>query len=403
MPRVDSTPFVSPLFLTSLSDHIHSAPFTESDSYIYTVRYRNRIGSVYKKARYIEYSDDSFAKTVPQPAHLGILGPTIRAEVGDTIKIVFKNLAGEPYGIHSHGVKYVKEHEAAHYNHLDHSMPGTAVQPGETFTYVWEVPERAGPGPADGNCSLWAYHPHHSDPGDMYVGLYGALIVYKKGLLDPETDLPTDVDEEFVLHFLVFDENNSHYLRDNINKFAPELQDRLPKDASTPFVLGGEKWTESNLMHAINGRMYGNLNGLEMKLGSKTRWHMMAFGTEVDIHTAHWHAHSLLENGHRKDVVELLPASFHSLTMEPDTAGTWLLHCHVLDHQIAGMSVLYHVRDLNETTSLDLESFKAKKEDMNAPPAPRPPLAEPIYKLSDASRFGITSALFALVSVLFIY
>jgi FtsP/CotA-like multicopper oxidase with cupredoxin domain len=45
----------------------------------------------------------------PRPAawtHLGILGPLLRAEVGDTIKVVFRNNAGRPYSMHPHGVFY---------------------------------------------------------------------------------------------------------------------------------------------------------------------------------------------------------------------------------------------------------------------------------------------------------
>src|ERR1700737_45919 len=52
------------------------------------------VGYSYKKAIYREYTDATFTKLKPRPApwqHLGILGPLIRAEVGDTIKVVFKN------------------------------------------------------------------------------------------------------------------------------------------------------------------------------------------------------------------------------------------------------------------------------------------------------------------------
>lgn len=50
----------------------------------------------------------------------------------------------------------------------------------------------------------------------------------------------------------------------NIETYAPELMDRLIKikDESVSFEMGGDTWPESNLMHSINGRMYGNLNGL---------------------------------------------------------------------------------------------------------------------------------------------
>src|SRR6185503_13303259 len=41
----------------------------------------------YQKVRYIEYTDDTFTTKKPQPEWLGVLGPIIRAEVGDTIMV----------------------------------------------------------------------------------------------------------------------------------------------------------------------------------------------------------------------------------------------------------------------------------------------------------------------------
>jgi hypothetical protein len=41
----------------------------------------SRIGRVYKKALYIEYTDATFTVKKPQPEWQGNLGPTLRAEV----------------------------------------------------------------------------------------------------------------------------------------------------------------------------------------------------------------------------------------------------------------------------------------------------------------------------------
>ncbi|MGC2223518.1 MAG: multicopper oxidase domain-containing protein [Methylocella sp.] len=43
------------------------------------------------------------------------MGPTIHAEVGDTITVVFRNNTRFPVGIHPHGVLYAKASEGAHY------------------------------------------------------------------------------------------------------------------------------------------------------------------------------------------------------------------------------------------------------------------------------------------------
>lgn len=44
---------------------------------------------------------------------------------------------------------------------------------------------------------------------------------------------------------------------------------------------------------AINGYMYANLNGLNMEVGDKVYWYLMGMGNDVDIHSAHWHGHSV--------------------------------------------------------------------------------------------------------------
>ncbi len=48
--------------------------------------------------------------------HLGLLGPTIRAEVGDEIHVVFSNRMRYPASVHSHGVLYNKSSEGSPYD-----------------------------------------------------------------------------------------------------------------------------------------------------------------------------------------------------------------------------------------------------------------------------------------------
>ena len=96
-------------------------------------------------------------------------------------------------------------------------------------------------------------------------------------------------------------------------------------------------------MHSINGYVYGNLPGLTMRKGEHVRWYLMGMGTEVDLHTPHWHGNTVTAMGMRTDVVSLLPASMVIADMVPDDVGTWLFHCHVTDHILAGMMATYTV------------------------------------------------------------
>jgi FtsP/CotA-like multicopper oxidase with cupredoxin domain len=96
-------------------------------------------------------------------------------------------------------------------------------------------------------------------------------------------------------------------------------------------------------MHSINGLLWGNLDGLTMRLGQTVRWHVLAMGTEVDLHTPHWHGATLIMSERRVDVMQLMPAATRTLDMRPDSPGTWMYHCHVNDHITAGMMVTYRV------------------------------------------------------------
>ncbi len=108
------------------------------------------IGRKVKKALYREYADETFSTLRPRAAeweHLGFLGPLIRAEVGDTIVVVFRNNTRFPASVHPHGVFYGKDSEGAHYadGTTDADRADDGVPPGGTHRYVWPVPERAGP------------------------------------------------------------------------------------------------------------------------------------------------------------------------------------------------------------------------------------------------------------------
>ena len=67
------------------------------------------------KTRYVGYTDSTFTVKTPQPEWLGILGPIIRAEVGDEIVVDFLNRSSISYSIHPHGLHYDKNNEGFYY------------------------------------------------------------------------------------------------------------------------------------------------------------------------------------------------------------------------------------------------------------------------------------------------
>ncbi len=260
----------------------------------------------YNKYRYFGYTDGSYTDKIPQPKWAGILGPQLRGEVGDTLKVHFKNLSDRPLSIHPHGVLYDEDNDGA-----DLRGAGAIIAPGKSYTYIWKLDEGAGPGPADPSSIVWVYHSHVKPVEEIYLGLMGTIVVTRKGMaISAEDPRPKDIDHSFTTLYMVFDEED------------------------------GE---ESGLMHSMNGYIFGNLQGLEADEGNKVRWHLVGMGSEVDLHTAHWHGETVLNGGRRTDVINLMPATMASVTMLADNPGTWLYHCHVTDHITAGMITRWKV------------------------------------------------------------
>lgn len=296
-----------------------------------------RIGSRYLKCLYRGYTDASFAHLTPRLASersLGLLGPVIRAEVGDTVKVVFRNSCSFPTSVHVHGLSYQKGSEGAPYNDdtTGADRADDAVPTGGRHTYTLQVPERAGPGPRDGSSVMWMYHSHADEVADTNAGLMGPIVVTARGMARADGS-PKDVDQEVFALFSVMNENNSPLLTENLRRFA-----RPPYPAPED-----EEFNESNLMHSVNGYVFGNQPMTTLRRGEHARWYVMGMGTEVDLHTPHWHGNSVTVNGMRMDVISLLPASMVVADMVPDNPGIWLFHCHVNDHITAGMLSRYQV------------------------------------------------------------
>jgi FtsP/CotA-like multicopper oxidase with cupredoxin domain len=327
-------------------DDITGAPFDDAAK-VFVAHGPGRIGATYEKCLYRAYTDATFRTLQERPAtdaYLGNLGPTIRAEVGDTITVAFHNNCPFPTSMHPHGVFYDKASEGAPYSDgtTGADIADDSVAPGGAHTYTWEVPERAGPGPADGSSVMWMYHSHTDEVGDVYAGLTGFLVVTAKGKARADGS-PIDVDREVFSLFEVDDENASPLIDESIAKFAGAP---APDKADAGFI-------ESNTMHSINGYVYGNGPVVAMNRGERVRWYLMGMGSEIDLHTPHWHGNTVLINGMRTDIANLLPASMVVADMIPDNPGIWLYHCHVGAHISAGMQARYRV----ESEGLSSESL----------------------------------------------
>lgn len=272
---------------------------------------------VYPMLHYVGYTDSTFTTPVASPPWQGILGPTLRALTGDTIRVVFTNATHQPLSMHPHGVRYNAENEGALYN--PPRGGGDSVTPGGSYTYNWLAGRESGPQGGELSSKVWLYHSHVHPETEINQGLVGAIIVTDPARANPVTAVPTDVDREFITFWMIFNEN------------GPTTP---PREA------------EMNLKHSINGLFFGNLRGLTMAKGDRVRWYVTALGSENDLHTPHWHGAKLqLDQRSYIDVIELLPGSMKVADMIARNPGVWMLHCHVNDHMEAGMYTTYTITD----------------------------------------------------------
>lgn len=296
------------------------------------------------KVRYVQYTDATFTRRALDTPRLGILGPVLRGMTGEYLAVTFLNRAPWPLSIHPHGVRYDKDNEGAYTE--PNPGKGSAVGPGATYTYVWQLDAMSGPQPDEPSSKAWLYHSHCKDDEEINLGLLGFIVVTDPARARPD-GTPADVDREMPAMFVIFDETPE----DEALEYAgTEAGKRMkPRTATETLELSA-----TGLRHSINGRLFGNLDGLEMREGERVRWYLGALGEENGLHTAHWHGARVREEGRRVvDVVSLLPGETKVADLVADNPGTWLLHCHVSDHMMEGMFANFVVRAKDAETPSD--------------------------------------------------
>jgi FtsP/CotA-like multicopper oxidase with cupredoxin domain len=122
------------------------------------------------------------------------------------------------------------------------------------------------------------------------------------------------------------------------------LPDRRPDRSHQLLLSGGmmgPQWT-------INGRTFPDAEPLPVGAGERVR---LVFGNQsMMFHPMHLHGHSFQVHqggrpGPRKDTVIVRPMQQLAVDVAADNPGQWMVHCHNLYHQEAGMmTTLSYVR-----------------------------------------------------------
>jgi FtsP/CotA-like multicopper oxidase with cupredoxin domain len=282
-----------------------------------------QLGYVYHKLEYRGYTDATFARLRAPAAkdrYLGILGPVLRAEVGDTITVVFKNNTHLAVDIAPSG-----------------GLTGPQsllLAPGAIHTYRWSVPESAGPGPADDSSVLWTYDSNGKVfHGAMMAGLIGPIVVTRRGAADVNGS-PKDVDREVFAGFLETDESTSSLFSQNLSDSRTNPRKVSRARAMIPFT---------DLIVNINGFTYGNMPMLTLRTGERVRWYLFSSNNDGDAHAPTWQGQTVTVAGNRMDTVGLNPTGRVVADMVPDNPGVWMLYCTLNIHLDFGMKARYQV------------------------------------------------------------
>ena len=224
-------------------------------------------------------------------------GPTIHANEGDRIRIVFDNHLPEPTGIHWHGLELPIEMDG---------VPGVGqkpVMPGERFTYEFTLHQHG----------TFFYHPHFAM--QEMVGMLGGFIIYPKTAYTPHCD------RDYLIA---------------LQEYAVLPNSTIPNSMNMEF-----NWL------TFNGKAGPASTPLIIRQGDRVRVRFINMG--MDHHPIHLHGFTFWETGRegarqqetawtRGNTTLVGVAQARDIEFVADRAGDWMLHCHLPHHMMNQMA-----------------------------------------------------------------
>ena len=224
-------------------------------------------------------------------------GPTIQANEGDRVRIVFDNHLPEPTGIHWHGLELPIEMDG---------VPGIGqkpVMPGERFIYEFSLHQNG----------TFFYHPHMAM--QEMVGLLGGFIIHPKAAYTPH------VDKDFLIA---------------LQEYAVLPNSSIPNSMSMEF-----NWL------TFNGKAGPASTPMVIRQGERVRIRFINMG--MDHHPIHLHGFTFWETGRegarqqesawtRGNTTLVGVAQARDVEFVADRIGDWMLHCHLPHHMMNQMA-----------------------------------------------------------------
>lgn len=206
-----------------------------------------------------------------------IPGPTLRATVGDKVKINVKNNLEESTAVHWHGLFVPNAMDGVPY------VTQKPIEPGKTYTYEFTIR----------NQGSHMYHSHHNSADQVNRGLLGAFIISPQ---DPNAY--PKYDKEFIL---------------------------IMNDSLLGFTL--------------NGKGFPATDALVVQKGQRVLIRWMNEG--MMYHPMHLHGMSMsvfqrdgyaVNPPYECDTIDVPPGNRFDCIITATEPGLWAFHCHVLNH-----------------------------------------------------------------------
>ena len=224
-------------------------------------------------------------------------GPTIQANEGDRVRIVFDNHLPEPTGIHWHGLELPIEMDG---------VPGIGqkpVMPGERFVYEFPLHQNG----------TFFYHSHMAM--QEMVGMLGGFIIH------PMTPYSPRVDRDFLFA---------------LQEYAVLPNSTVPNSMNMEF-----NWL------TFNGKSGPACTPLIIRQNERVRIRIINLG--MDHHPIHLHGFTFWETGRegarqpeaiwpRGNTTLVGVAQARDIEFVADRLGDWMFHCHLPHHMMNQMS-----------------------------------------------------------------
>ena len=251
-------------------------------------------------------------------------GPVLRYHQGDTVRVTLVNDLPEATSIHWHGIPVP--------NGMD-GVPGVsapAVQPGQSFTYVFTAPP---PG------TYW-YHPHADSAYQIGAGLYGLLIV------DPPAGTSVAWTREALV--VIGEQWNGMMSSSGMGGMGSGMPGMPGSGPRMPVAPRAGAMMAGALL--INGKTAPAIPDISVQRGEKVLFRFVNTGDMVHpmhVHGMHWLVTASdgfdLSSPYAKDTLPVNAGERYDAILDADNPGIWMVHCHNLMHvgeSAAGMTGL---------------------------------------------------------------